>query len=323
MTELLMPTLLLIVGLSLLVWGADKLVFGSAALARNYGISPLVIGMTILAMGSSAPEMMVSAAAALDGKTDTAVGNVIGSNIANIALILGITALIKPLAISSAIIRRELPLMLMVTLLAGGIMFNNYLGFYEGLLLIGLFACFIIAMLYISKNEQQNGDILLEEQESEIPEGVANGKALFWVVVGLILLPVGANMLIDNAVVIAKYFGMSDLVIGLTIIALGTSLPELAASVAGVLKGEDDMAAGNIIGSNVFNILAVMGIPALINPSEISPDLMGRDFYVMLGVSILLLIMALGKSRSINRIEGGILVTCFCVYQGYLFLNMG
>ncbi|MGR6860594.1 calcium/sodium antiporter [uncultured Aliivibrio sp.] len=322
MTELLMPTLLLIVGLSLLVWGADKLVFGSAALARNYGISPLVIGMTILAMGSSAPEMMVSAAAALDGKTDTAVGNVIGSNIANIALILGITALIKPLAISSGIIRRELPLMLIVTLLAGGIMYNNYLGFNEGLLLIALFVAFIIAMLYISKSEQKNGDILLEEQESEIPEGVANRKALFWVVVGLILLPLGANMLIDNAVVIAKHFGMSDLVIGLTIIALGTSLPELAASVAGVLKGEDDMAAGNIIGSNVFNILAVMGIPALINPSAISPDLMNRDFYVMLGVSILLLLMALGKSRSINRIEGGILVTCFLVYQGYLFYTM-
>jgi cation:H+ antiporter len=322
MTELLMPTLLLIVGLSLLVWGADKLVFGSAALARNYGISPLVIGMTILAMGSSAPEMMVSAAAALDGKTDTAVGNVIGSNIANIALILGITAIIKPLAISSGIIRRELPLMLIVTLLAGGIMYNNYLGFNEGLLLIALFAVFIIAMLYISKSEQKNGDRLLEEQESEIPEGVENKKALFWVVVGLILLPVGANMLIDNAVVIAKYFGMSDLVIGLTIIALGTSLPELAASVAGVLKGEDDMAAGNIIGSNVFNILAVMGIPALINPSEISPDLMNRDFYVMMGVSILLLFMALGKSRSINRIEGSILVTCFLAYQGYLFYTM-
>ncbi|MCL4130741.1 UNVERIFIED_CONTAM: hypothetical protein GTU68_006819 [Idotea baltica] len=317
-----MPSLLLIVGLSLLVWGADKLVFGSAALARNYGISPLVIGMTILAMGSSAPEMMVSAAAALDGKTDTAVGNVIGSNIANIALILGITAIIKPLAISSGIIRRELPLMLIVTLLAGGIMYNNYLGFNEGLLLIALFAVFIIAMLYISKSEQKNGDRLLEEQESEIPEGVENKKALFWVVVGLILLPVGANMLIDNAVVIAKYFGMSDLVIGLTIIALGTSLPELAASVAGVLKGEDDMAAGNIIGSNVFNILAVMGIPALINPSEISPDLMNRDFYVMMGVSILLLFMALGKSRSINRIEGSILVTCFLAYQGYLFYTM-
>ncbi|AZL83937.1 MULTISPECIES: calcium/sodium antiporter [Aliivibrio] len=322
MTELLMPSLLLVVGLSLLVWGADKLVFGSAALAKNYGISPLVIGMTILAMGSSAPEMMVSAAAALDGKTDTAVGNVIGSNIANIALILGITALIKPLAISSGIIRRELPLMLIVTLLAGGIMYDNYLGFNEGILLVALFIAFILAMLYISRKEQPNGDTLLNEQESEIPDGVPNGKAIFWVVVGLALLPLGANMLIDNAVIIAKHFGMSDLVIGLTIIAIGTSLPELAASVAGVLKGEDDMAVGNIIGSNVFNILAVMGIPALLHPSSISEYIMSRDFYVMLGVSVLLLIMALGKSRSINRIEGGILVTCFLIYQGFLFYTM-
>lgn len=322
MTELLRPSLLLVVGLSLLVWGADKLVFGSAALAKNYGISPLVIGMTILAMGSSAPEMMVSAAAALDGKTDTAVGNVIGSNIANIALILGITALIKPLAISSGIIRRELPLMLIVTLLAGGIMYDNYLGFNEGILLVALFIAFILAMLYISRKEQPNGDTLLNEQESEIPDGVPNGKAIFWVVVGLALLPLGANMLIDNAVIIAKHFGMSDLVIGLTIIAIGTSLPELAASVAGVLKGEDDMAVGNIIGSNVFNILAVMGIPALLHPSSISEYIMSRDFYVMLGVSVLLLIMALGKSRSINRIEGGILVTCFLIYQGFLFYTM-
>ncbi len=322
MNELIIPLLLLSVGLALLVWGADKLVFGSAALARNYGISPLVIGMTILAMGSSAPEMMVSTAAALDGKTDTAVGNVIGSNIANIALILGITALIKPLAISSAIIRRELPLMLVVTLVAGGIMYNNYLSFFEGLLLIAGFILFIVAMLYISKDEQKNDDILLNEQESEIPEGVANSKALFWIVVGLILLPLGANMLIDNAVIIAKFFGMSDLVIGLTIIALGTSLPELAASVAGVLKGEDDMAAGNIIGSNIFNILAVMGLPALINPSAISPDLMDRDFLVMLGVSVLLLFMTLGKSRSINRIEGGILITCFFSYQFLLFTTI-
>ncbi len=312
----------LIVGLIILVWSADKLVFGSAALARNFGISPLVIGMTILAMGSSAPEMMVSATAALDGKTDTAVGNVLGSNIANIALILGITAIIKPLSISSPVLRREFPLMIGVTLLAGAIMWNNHLGFYEGVLLFVLFAVFILAMLKISRNEQKNNDVLLTEQESEVPEGVSNPKATFWVVIGLILLPISAQLLVDNAVVIAKYFGMSDLVIGLTIIAIGTSLPELAASLAGVLKGEDDMAVGNIVGSNVFNILAVMGIPGILNPSVLSEHAMGRDFWVMLGVSIMLVIMALGKSRSINRIEGSILFASFLAYQIYLFMNM-
>ncbi|WP_070969982.1 calcium/sodium antiporter [Vibrio sonorensis] len=312
----------LIVGLVLLVWSADKLVFGAAALARNVGISPLVIGMTILAMGSSAPEMMVSATAALDGKTDTAVGNVIGSNIANIALILGITALIKPLSISSPVLRRELPLMMGVTLLAGLLLWDSYLGFYEGVLLFVLFTVFILAMLRISRNEKKNGDAFIEEQESEIPEGVSNAKAGIWVVVGLILLPFAANMLVDNAVVIAKIFGMSDLVIGLTIIAVGTSLPELAASLAGVLKGEDDMAVGNIIGSNVFNILAVMGIPGILNPSVLSEYAMGRDFWVMLALSLLLVAMALGKSRSINRFEGTFLFACFIAYQGYLLMNM-
>ncbi|HCM1475145.1 TPA: calcium/sodium antiporter [Vibrio parahaemolyticus] len=313
---------LLIVGLVLLVWSADKLVFGSAAIARNVGISPLVIGMTILAMGSSAPEMMVSATAALDGKTDTAVGNVLGSNIANIALILGITALIKPLSISSAVIRRELPLMIAVTVLAGILLWNSHLGFYEGVLLFVLFGAFLFAMLQISRKEQKSGDAFLEDQESEIPQGVSNPKAIMWVVIGLILLPLAASLLVDNAVIIAKHFGMSDLVIGLTIIAIGTSLPELAASLAGVLKGEDDMAVGNIIGSNVFNILAVMGLPGIINPSTLSEYAMGRDFWVMLGVSLLLVAMCLGKSRSINRLEGAILFTCFLGYQVYLFANM-
>ncbi|MEZ9060136.1 calcium/sodium antiporter [Vibrio pelagius] len=312
----------LIIGLGFLVWSADKLVYGAAALARNFGISPLVIGMTILAMGSSAPEMMVSATAALDGKTDTAVGNVLGSNIANIALILGITALIKPLSISSAVIRRELPLMIGVTLLAGALLWDSYLGFYEGILLFVLFAAFLFAMLQISRREKSNGDAFIEEQESEIPQGVSNIKAVMWVIVGLIVLPISADMLVNNAVIIAKYFGMSDLVIGLTIIAVGTSLPELAASLAGVMKGEDDMAVGNIIGSNVFNILAVMGIPGILNPSILSELAMGRDFWVMLGVSLLLVVMALGKSRSVNRIEGGALVVCFLAYQGYLLMNM-
>ncbi len=319
---MLVAAALLTVGLILLVWSADKLVYGAAALARNFGISPLVIGMTILAMGSSAPEMMVSATAALEGKTDTAVGNVLGSNIANIALILGITALIKPLSISSGVIRRELPLMIVVTVIAGALMFDNYLGFHEGVLLFVLFAAFILMMLKISRSEKNQGDAFVEEQEAEIPVGVSNKNAIFWVVVGLILLPVAADLLVDNAVIIAKHFGMSDLVIGLTIIAIGTSLPELAASLAGVFKGEDDMAVGNIIGSNVFNILAVMGIPGILNPSVLNELAMGRDFWVMLGVSILLVIMALGKSRSVNRIEGGILLTVFVAYQGYLLYHL-
>jgi len=312
----------LIVGLILLVWSADRLVYGSAALAKNFGISPLVIGMTILAMGSSAPEMMVSATAAFAGKSDTAVGNVLGSNIANIALILGITALIKPLSVSSAVLRRELPLMLIVTLIAGAILWDSYLAFSDGVILLALFAGFILLMIKISREDGNKDDRLLEEQESEIPEGVKNSSAFLWMVVGLILLPIAANLLVDNAVFIAKEFGMSDLVIGLTIIAVGTSLPELAASLAGVLKGEDDMAVGNIIGSNVFNILAVMGLPGIIHPSLVNDLAVGRDFWVMLGLSLILVPMALGKSRSINRFEGLVLFIAFIAYQSYLFMNM-
>ena len=266
--------------------------------------------------------MMVSATAALDGKTDTAVGNVLGSNIANIALILGITAMIKPLSISSAVIRRELPLMIAVTLLAGVILWDNKLGFNEGILLFVLFAAFIFAMLRIGRKEKSNGDVLIEEQEAEVPEGVSNPKACMWVLIGLIILPFSADILVTNAVTIAQYFGMSDLVIGLTIIAVGTSLPELAASLAGVMKGEDDMAVGNIIGSNVFNILAVMGIPGIINPALLSEYAMGRDFWVMLALSVLLVFMALGKSRSVNRLEGTLLFFCFIGYQTYLIMNM-
>ena len=313
----------LCIGLTLLVWSADRLVYGAAALAKNLGVTPLVIGMTILAMGSSAPEMMVSATAALDGKTDTAVGNVLGSNIANIALILGITALLKPLSISSDIIRRELPLMMGVTLIAGVLLWDSHLGFFEGVLLVVLFVAFLLTMLKISRNAKATGgDPLVDEQESDIPDGVSNPKAIMWTLIGLVLLPYAASMLVDSSVTIAKYFGMSDLVIGLTIIAIGTSLPELAASVASLFKGEDDMAVGNIIGSNVFNILAVMGIPGLLNPSTLSPLAMGRDYYVMLGVSILLVLMALGKRRQINRVEGFILLATFIAYQGYLFYNL-
>lgn len=312
---------ILIAGLGLLVWSADKLVYGSAALAKNAGIPPLVIGMTILAMGSSAPEMVVSVQAALGGKADTAVGNVLGSNIANIALILGCTALIRPLSVSSGILRRELPLMLLVTLISGAILWDDYLGFYDGVVLIALFAAFLIIMIVWAKNGDKQ-DPMLVEQEAEIPQSVSNISAAFWIIIGLALLIFSADLVVESAIFIAKAFGMSDLVIGLTIVAVGTSLPELAASVAGVLKGEDDLAVGNIVGSNIFNILAVMGLPAILAPSALNPLAMDRDFYVMLALSVLLFLFAIGKARTINRWEATALLACFVGYQGYLLVNV-
>ncbi len=310
--------ILLIFSLILLVWSADKLVYGAAAVAKNYNIPPAIIGMTILAMGSSAPEMVVSGSAALAGKTDTAVGNVLGSNIANIAFILGVSALVSPLAINPKMLKREIPILVFVTLLAGGVLSDYHLSIVDGVTLFAIFAIFIITMIRLSNKKKED----LSDINDEIPSGVSNKAALIWVVIGLILLPFSADTLVDSATIIAKYYGMSDLIIGLTIIAIGTSLPELAASLAGIKKGETDMAVGNIIGSNIFNILAVMGIPAFLNPSSIDAYAMSRDYLIMFVLTILLVIMALDKHRRINRWEGFVLFAIFVGYQIYLFSHL-
>lgn len=312
--------IIFVIGLAVLSWSADKFVFGASVLAKNVGISPMMIGLTIVAMGSSAPEIVVSATASLAGNIDTAVGNSLGSNITNIALVLGITALIKPLIVSSLTLKRELPIMLLITLLAVYFIDDSFLSRIEGIVLITLFVLVIAGMAVLSFTVDKN-DPLIAETETEIPADVATGTAIFWVVVGIVLLPLSANFLVDSAVEIARHFGISELVIGLTIIAIGTSLPELAASIAGVLKGEDDLALGNIIGSNIFNILAVLAMPGLINPGIIDENAAGRDAMVMLGLSVLLFIFCfnLRGPRNITRLEGGIFVLIFIVYQFWLF----
>jgi len=323
---MLLSIALLIVGFVFLVWSADKFVYGAAALAKNYGVPPLIIGLTIVAMGSSAPEMMVSASAAMADKTNTAVGNAIGSNITNILLVLGVTALLKPLAVSSTTLHREMPIVLLVSLLAWWLISDNFLSFNDSFLLMVCFASFIGFLIYLSKTHKSNEpDPFLDEAEDEIPSGVDNKVAIFWVVVGMILLPLSSHILVNAAVDIAQYFGMSDLMIGLTIIAIGTSLPELAACIAGVMKNEDDLALGNIIGSNIFNILAVLGIAGLVNGSVIDPLAANRDMLIMIGVTVLLLLMSLNfrGTRRINRVEGGIMLTGFFAYQALIFYSLG
>jgi cation:H+ antiporter len=309
--------------LVVLSWGADRFVFGASALARNMGISPMIIGLTIVAMGSSAPEIMVSATASLNGNTDTAVGNAIGSNIANIALVLGLTALLKPLTVASTTLKREMPVMLAVSLLATYFLADLYLSFSEGLMLFVLFFITIGGLAWMSYH-MEKGDPLTQETHDEVPQGVPTKSAVIWLLVGLVLLPLSAHFMVGSAVEIAHYFGLSDLVIGLTIIAIGTSLPELAASIAGVLKGEDDLALGNIIGSNIFNILAVMAMPGLISPGAVDPDAAGRDIYTMLGLSFLLVIFCfnLRGTRRINRYEALAFLACFLGYQYFVF-NQG
>ena len=317
---MLLNIVIFLVGLIVLSWSADRFVYGASALAKNLGISPMMIGLTIVAMGSSAPEIVVSAIASANGNMNTAVGNALGSNITNIALVLGITALVKPLLVSSTTLKRELPALLIISLIAIGFMFDGELKSYEGIILLGLFI-FVLAMMAWLSLQVDKEDPLVAETADEIPKGVSNTSALIWIGVGLVILPLSAHFLVNSAVEIARYMGISDLVIGLTIIAFGTSLPELAASVAGVLKGEDDLALGNIIGSNIFNLLAVLGMPGLIAPGILDPDVYNRDMYVMLGLTLILFLFSfdlIGK-RTISRTNGFILLACFIGYQFWLF----
>ena len=317
---MLLNIVIFLVGLIVLSWSADRFVYGASALAKNIGISPMMIGLTIVAMGSSAPEIVVSAIASANGNMNTAVGNALGSNITNIALVLGVTALVKPLLVSSTTLKRELPALLIISLIAIGFMFDGELKSYEGIILLGLFI-FVLAMMAWLSLQVDKEDPLVAETADEIPKGVSNTSALIWIGVGLVVLPLSAHFLVNSAVEIARYMGISDLIIGLTIIAFGTSLPELAASVAGVLKGEDDLALGNIIGSNIFNLLAVLGMPGLIAPGILDPDVYNRDMYVMLGLTLLLFLFSfdlIGK-RTISRTNGFILLACFIGYQFWLF----
>lgn len=319
---------ILILGFAALVWSADRFVYGAAALAKNMGIPTLIIGLTVVAMGSSAPEMMVSASAALADKTDTAVGNAIGSNITNIFLVLGITALLRPLSVSSSTLKREMPLVLLISVATWYVFSDNYFSFTEGIALLVAFIVFIAGLITISikaKNQTQADDPFVSEACEDVPNNVPTKSAVFWLAVGIILLPISSHFLVGSAVDIAKYFGLSDLVIGLTIIAIGTSLPELAASVAGVLKKEDDLALGNIVGSNIFNILAVLPLAGIINPSIIDPSAANRDVLIMIGATIALIVMSLSfrGTHRINRVEGGLLLVAFIAYQGYIFSQVG
>ncbi len=314
--------LIFFTGLLLLSWSADRFVHGASALAQNVGMSPMLIGLTIVAMGSSAPEIMVAASASVNGNVDTAVGNALGSNITNIALVLGVTAIIKPLIVSSTTVKREMPIAIFITSLVVYFLHDQYLSFNEGIILSSLFFFVIGGLAYISYQSDKTDPFHADAAE-ELPRNVSTSAAVFWVVVGLILLPTSATFMVDSASEIARHFGISDLVIGLTIIAVGTSLPELAASIAGVIKGEDDLALGNIIGSCIFNALAVMAMPALIAPGAIDALATTRDSYVMLALTLLLVIFSfnigLKSSRRINRFEGILLLTCFVTYQVYLF----
>lgn len=316
MSILLYSTLAVLFGFALLVWGADRFVLGASALARNLGVSPLIIGLTIVGFGTSAPEILVSATAAWEGNPAMGIGNALGSNITNIGLILGLTALIMPMTVHSVTLKREFPVLLLIMILALLLMLDGELGRFDGgVLLLGT-ALLIGWMVYLGLSER-NSDPMASEFSEEIPTQLPTGKAIMWLVLGGITLLISSRILVWGAVNIAEWFGVSDLIIGLTIIAIGTSLPEMAASIVSALKGEHDIAIGNVLGSNMFNLLAVLAMPALIQPSSLPADVLLRDFPAMFVLTIILLGMSYGLRGAgrINRIEGSILL---CIYLGYL-----
>lgn len=307
-------------GFILLVWSADHFVEGAAATAKYAGMPSLLIGMVIVGFGTSAPEMVVSAMAAIDGNPDLALGNALGSNIVNTGLILGITAIITPILVQSKIVRKEIPLLLLISLALGYFLWDGALTRVESILLLVGFFTLIGWSIYSAMKGK--GDILEGEMDQELAEhAMPIKKAVFWLVLGLVLLIVSSRVLVWGAVSIAEALGVSDLIIGLTIVALGTSLPELAASIIAVRKGEHDIAIGNVVGSNMFNLLAVTGIAGVISPmTNLSSDVLSRDWLVMMGLTLALLFMAYGfrDAGRINRFEGAGLLVAFCAYNVWL-----
>ncbi len=308
-----------IVGLAALAWSADRFVDGAAAVARYLGMAPLLVGMLVIGFGTSAPELVVSAFAASSGSPEIALGNALGSNVANIGLILGVTALLTPVLVHRGILRKELPVLVGVTVLAGALMLDKELSRADAVLLVVMLGALIVWS--IRQARLGPGDALARDVEAEAESHHLTRRAAWtWLVVGVALLVVSSRILVWGAVGIAQQLGWSDLVIGLTVVAIGTSAPELASSIAAVRKGENDLALGNVIGSNLFNTLGVIGLAGLIAPAAVSPELITRDLPVVLGLTIALVVFAiwpLGKGR-VTRIEGGLLVAAFAVYMGVL-----
>jgi cation:H+ antiporter len=313
--------LAIVAGFVLLVWSADKFVDGASSTAKHLGMPSLLIGMVIVGFGTSAPEMVVSAMAAMDGNPGLALGNAIGSNIVNIALILGVTALIAPIAVNSKIIKKEIPILILIVIISGILMLDDSLSRTEGFLLLGAFFSLIGWSIYSALKGK--GDALESEMEEELQSHIMPIKqGVFWLVAGLVVLIASSRILVWGSVNIAQLLGISDLIIGLTIVALGTSLPELAASVIAARKGEHDIAIGNVVGSNMFNILAVIGIATTISPMNgVDPLVLQRDWTTMLVLTLGLFVMAYGfkgRQGQINRIEGSILLLAYIAYNSYL-----
>lgn len=320
----LMTFVYLIAGLVLLVAGAEVLVRGAAKLAAQFGIPPLIIGLTVVAFGTSAPETAVSVQSAFNGSGDLAIGNVIGSNIANVLLILGMTALIAPLIVSRQLIRLDVPIMIGASLLTFGLAWDGSLSRLDGALLFAGILAYTAFLIYNARKDKGNDDdeFAKEFGLDEAPKPYAWVINLGLIIAGLVLLVAGSNFLVEGAVTLARALGISELVIGLTVVAIGTSLPELATSILAAIKGERDIAVGNIVGSNIFNLLCVLGLASLVSPAAISvsPNALAFDFPVMIAVAVACLPIFFTGYR-INRWEGLLFLAYYVAYTLYLILS--
>jgi cation:H+ antiporter len=306
-------------GLLLLVWGANRFVYGAAAFARNLGVAPILIGLTIVAIATSAPEILVSVVASFRDEPGLAVGNALGSNIVNIGLVLGAVALIHPIKLSSQTLRREMPALLAVTLLGVSLFLDSYLSRLDGLILL---AALVFVMLWLIKLGLRSSanDTISVEFEADIPRDVSMKRAATWFIVGLVTLLAGAELMVSGAIEIARFFGMSEVVIGIVLVAFATSVPELAVSLVSAHKGEYGLAIGNIVGSNFFNILAVVGAAALIAPAALPPSVLSLHLFVMVAFTLVLFTMTYEYegTGTISRVEGAALLIAYIAYDSYV-----
>ena len=324
LTMLLLPSLLLIIGLALLVWSSDIFIDGAASTAKHLSISPLVIGVVVLGFGTSMPEVVVATLASLDNSPGLAIGNAVGSNIANIGLVLGFTAIIAPIVVKSSILKRELPVLLAISIGAYLLVLDGHLGFYDGIILVIALIAVMGWMIKANKSLDPKDPLADDTQHEleEMPE-LSKNKSLFFLVAGLVILMISAKMMVSGAVDIANYFEVPEVVIGLTIIAIGTSLPELAAAISAARKNEADLMIGNIVGSNLFNILAVLAVPALLAPSLLDSSVLYLDMPIMLGFTLAMLLMAIPRKGKavIQKSQGVLLVLLFIAFLILLYFR--
>ncbi len=316
---MLIPVLQILGGFVLLIWSADRLVAGASSCAVHFGISPMIIGLVIIGFGTSAPEMVVSAVAALQGNPGFAVGNALGSNITNVGLVLGLTAIFYPLKVNSLTLRREVPVLFAIMLLATLLLSDLRLSLGDGLILCGGLVLMLMWMIRLGTRSDHT-DLLMSELRDEIPTDIPMRTAVLWTAVGLIMLPLSSMVLVKGASYVAETMGVSDEIIGLTILAIGTSLPELAAALASAMKKEHELAIGNVLGSNMFNLLGVLGIAAVISPLNVSSAILSRDTVTMFILTGALVLFAIRRHGSgvVKRYQGGLLLAAYCGYVYFL-----